>query len=94
VGILAPFAPINFGPDGTVEDEQGKMLSVAPESTRNDSLLRLSFKNNNLEPCEKDTAVADFTMLCVALLAFTDDSTCYDDSMFTSDMLLSHYSTL
>ncbi len=34
------------------------MLKVAPESTRNDNLLCLSFKNNNLEPCEKDIAVA------------------------------------
>jgi hypothetical protein len=24
--MLAPFATINFGPDGVVEDEQGKML--------------------------------------------------------------------
>jgi hypothetical protein len=37
--MLGPFAPISFGPDGAVEDEQGKMLSVAPESTKNDSLL-------------------------------------------------------
>ena len=26
--MLAPFAPISFGPDGAVEDEQGKMLSI------------------------------------------------------------------
>ncbi len=34
------------------------MLGVAPESTKNDDLLCFSFKNNNLEPCEKDIAVA------------------------------------
>jgi hypothetical protein len=60
VGILAPFAPMSFGPDGAAEDEQGKMLSVASESTKNDNLLWLSFKNNNPEPCEKDIAVAVF----------------------------------
>ncbi len=43
VGILVPFATINLGRDGAADDEQGKMLSVAPESTRNDSLLWLSF---------------------------------------------------
>jgi hypothetical protein len=36
------------------------MLIVAMESKKNDNLLWLSFKNNNLEPCEKDVAVAVF----------------------------------
>jgi hypothetical protein len=45
---------MSFGPDGAAEEEHGKMLNVAPESTKNYNLLCLSFKNNNPEPCEKD----------------------------------------
>ncbi len=56
--MLAPFAPMSFGLSGAAEEEQGKMLSVAPESTRNDNLLCLSLKYNNPKPCEKDIAVA------------------------------------
>ncbi len=37
VGILAPFAPMSFGPDGAAEEEHSKMLNVAPESTKNDN---------------------------------------------------------
>jgi hypothetical protein len=36
------------------------MLNVAPESTKNDNLLWLSFNKNNPEPCEKDIADAVF----------------------------------
>ncbi len=56
--MLAPFAPTSFRPSSAAEEEQGKMLSVAPESTRNYNLLCLSLKCNNPEPCEKDIAVA------------------------------------
>ncbi len=56
--MLAPFAPMSFGPSGTTAEEQGNMLKVAPDSTRKDSLLCLSFKNNNPEPCKKDIDVA------------------------------------
>jgi hypothetical protein len=34
VGMLAPFAPSNFGPSGVWEEEKGIMLSEAPESTK------------------------------------------------------------
>ncbi len=51
---------MSFGPEGAAEEEHGKMLNVAPESTKNYNLLCLSFKNNNPEPCEKDIAVAVF----------------------------------
>jgi len=49
VGMLAPFAPSNFGPSGVWEEEKGIMLSEAPEE---------SLKNIKPEPCEKDIAVA------------------------------------
>jgi hypothetical protein len=58
VGILAPFAPSNFGPRGVLVEEKGIMLSEAPESTRKVNLLRESCKNIKPEPCENDIAVA------------------------------------
>ncbi len=58
VGMLAPFAPSNFGPSGVWEEEKGIMLSEAPESTRKFNWLRESLKNIKPEPCEKDIAVA------------------------------------
>jgi hypothetical protein len=33
VGMLALFAPSNFGPSGVWEEEKGIILSEAPEST-------------------------------------------------------------
>ena len=58
VGMLAPFAPSNFGPSGVWEEEKGIMLSEAPESTKKSNWLCESLKNIKSEPCEKDIAVA------------------------------------
>ncbi len=38
------------------------MLNVPLESTKNDNLMWLFFKNNNPEPCEKDIAFAVFIL--------------------------------
>ncbi len=58
VGMLAPFAPSNFGLSGVWEEEKGIMLSEAPESTKKFKSLYESLKNIKPEPCEKDIAIA------------------------------------
>ncbi len=55
--MLAPVAPMFFGSSSSIVEEQGKIQNGSRIYEKG-QLLCLSFKNNNLEPCGKDIAVA------------------------------------